>query len=946
MISEPLGSLLAAPFDGRVVAQDDDPLNKYSDFDGNPTVVYPWSNQGLRHAIQIKEHLGEKGFLRSGLSSSGDGRLQGEGGLVVDFSCFTRIEVRKLEGEADGRVTIGVEAGVNTQQLADELIRINAFLPLGDNPVQSVVSSVLSGKPGYFDRSMGRLREYVTNLEVITPQGDVGSFKKGDSEFDSILRGAFGGAIKTITFFAMTAFSKSVELMSASFVYSKADFEAAIRLMSNQSISSTMDLSVDAYTGAYGVILVSVKIAGKPGDHHRMVEVLDKLKLSGEGPRIHRVNVLGPAEIVDLVVKGGLSGSLYVDRSLVGKHYERVVQLKDFDSFMASFVQKIATAFAGTPGGTAPQVAGSLRLSLNDKQNVVVSAQVFLPRHQADAEVQFDRTAESLLGKHLMSRPRVAAQNLNRQKNVPSVNLSALKPVPAAVGTSRIPGFGGQIYAPGDPDYDQKRTQYASSSYPEEQGPKGSMHPCMVAYPRPDSEDIGAAIRYANGNPKNIQARSGGHQYCGLSSGGEDTILLSMDLYSKIEITEVNGKKYATVGPGARLTKIAAKFNDAGVTIPHGECPLVAIGGHVQTGGYGHFLRSYGLALDHVYKFKIYQSDGKLLTVNRPPARDENSLFWGVLGGGPGSFGILTEITFECIRDDDHKYSWGYSRAFWYGKSLFQKGMEEIQRWTKLVASGSAEIPPDVDMCMTVTSGVWEGWTPRPPYYLLEIVNGNKDGKDDGGSNNRFLKTAIKNITSETWRQFPCHGFEGDEDLSYMANSFVRREGTTEDGREFPYPYKKRLNCTKQPLTTKFVESFVDLVDRVVNSSNVLLVFQMFIGGGAYASPTPNPPVNAICHRDVVLGIVFDCFYMQDGEGQAEAFQKEMQDLLVEFGASGAQEIRMLWGTFGNSDETRISDDKVRKYFYDDVTWKALQQLKKKVDPQDLFHTRFTVQLP
>jgi len=462
MTSESLDSLLAVPFQGRVVPHDDDPLNKYSDFNDKPIVVYPWSNAGLCHAIKIKEHLGKKGFLRSGLSSSGDGPLHSEGGLVVDFSCFTRIEVQKTGRGGEGRIAIEVEAGANTRQLADELIRNNAFLPLGDNPVQSVVSSVLSGNPGYFDRSMGRLRDYVEKLEAITPQGEPASFKKGDGEFDSILDGTFGGAIKVITFSAVTSSSQSVELMCARFFYANADFEAAIRLISHPSITPTMDLSVHAYTDAYGVIVVSVTIAGKPGDHGRMAEVLDRLKLSREGPnkeetetRVHRVDVSNPAEIVESIIKGGLSGSHYVDRNLVGKHYEKVVELKDFDSFRTSFVKKMTIAFAETPSGTAPRVAGSLRLSLNNKQNIVVSAEVFLPKRRGDAEIRFDRAATRLLGKHVMSRPRVAAQNMDRQKSLPSVDLGALRPVPAAAGTARIPGFGGPIYAPGDPDYDK-----------------------------------------------------------------------------------------------------------------------------------------------------------------------------------------------------------------------------------------------------------------------------------------------------------------------------------------------------------------------------------------------------------------------------------------------------------------------------------------------------------
>ena len=85
----------------------------------------------------------------------------------------------------------------------------------------------------------------------------------------------------------------------------------------------------------------------------------------------------------------------------------------------------------------------------------------------------------------------------------------------------------------------------------------------------------------------------------------------------------------------------------------------------------------------------------------------------------------------------------------------------------------------------------------------------------------------------------------------------------------------------------------------MVNSDKVLLCFQMFIGGGAYASPVPEPPVNSICNRDVVLGIVFDCFYEPGGEAEAEGFQQDMQNLLADY--SGTQEIRMLWGTFGDT---------------------------------------------
>ena len=63
-----------------------------------------------------------------------------------------------------------------------------------------------------------------------------------------------------------------------------------------------------------------------------------------------------------------------------------------------------------------------------------------------------------------------------------------------------------------------------------------------------------------------------------------------------------------------------------------------------------------------------------------------------------------------------------------------------------------------------------------------------------------------------------------------------------------------------------------------------------------------------------------------------------MKDLLGVL--SGNQEVRMLWGSFG---DTNIAKENVRRSYYDGDTWTNLQKLKKE---DDLFHTEFTVQLP
>lgn len=169
--------------------------------------------------------------------------------------------------------------------------------------------------------------------------------------------------------------------------------------------------------------------------------------------------------------------------------------------------------------------------------------------------------------------------------------------------------FKGKIYRKGHPEYDVKKHQYATTSYPAKQ-----MSPFLLVYPT-NVVDIACVLKLAKELKKNVVARSGGHQYSGLSSGGDGTIVLSMDAFTGVH---KNADGLIEIGPCTPLKEASKNLQKLKVSIPHGECPLVNVGGHAQTGGYGIFIHSFGLCLDYIEAFEIVLASGEFKKVVRP----------------------------------------------------------------------------------------------------------------------------------------------------------------------------------------------------------------------------------------------------------------------------------------------------------------------------------------
>jgi FAD/FMN-containing dehydrogenase len=148
-----------------------------------------------------------------------------------------------------------------------------------------------------------------------------------------------------------------------------------------------------------------------------------------------------------------------------------------------------------------------------------------------------------------------------------------------------------------------------------------------------------AALVQARAPGQGFALRSGGHCFEGFSQHSQTVIDLG-----PLDHVEMLGPDRMRVGPGAMLGEVNAVTGPRGMMLPAGYCQTVGVGGHIGGGGIGLLGRPYGLACDHLLAARVLLADGTIVKASDDSHPD---LFWALRGGGSGSFGIVTDFTFQ-----------------------------------------------------------------------------------------------------------------------------------------------------------------------------------------------------------------------------------------------------------------------------------------------------------
>ncbi|HEU4450641.1 MAG TPA: FAD-binding oxidoreductase [Gaiellaceae bacterium] len=155
-----------------------------------------------------------------------------------------------------------------------------------------------------------------------------------------------------------------------------------------------------------------------------------------------------------------------------------------------------------------------------------------------------------------------------------------------------------------------------------------------------DAGEVAAVVDLARESGLELAVRSGGHSGAGhgVSEGG---IVLDLSRLKALEIDPE--RRVARAETGLTSGEVTGAAGAHGLAVGFGDTGSVGIGGLTLGGGVGYLVRKHGLTIDSLLAAEVVTADGRLLHADEERNSD---LFWAVRGGG-GNFGVATRFAYR-----------------------------------------------------------------------------------------------------------------------------------------------------------------------------------------------------------------------------------------------------------------------------------------------------------
>jgi FAD/FMN-containing dehydrogenase len=143
--------------------------------------------------------------------------------------------------------------------------------------------------------------------------------------------------------------------------------------------------------------------------------------------------------------------------------------------------------------------------------------------------------------------------------------------------------------------------------------------------------------------------RSGGHCYEDFYANNPNGTLIDMSMMN--HVGRLPDDTCYHVSAGATLGKAYQDlYKLYNVTLPGGTCDSVGAGGHITGGGYGFVSRLHGTTADWVTGVDILTVDSKgKVALRRCTANEDSDLLRACRGAGGGNFGVIVDYAFDKL---------------------------------------------------------------------------------------------------------------------------------------------------------------------------------------------------------------------------------------------------------------------------------------------------------
>ncbi len=405
--------------------------------------------------------------------------------------------------------------------------------------------------------------------------------------------------------------------------------------------------------------------------------------------------------------------------------------------------------------------------------------------------------------------------------------------------------------------------------------------PAVIVRPE-GAIDVARAVIAARELDLDIAVRGGGHSVAGHSTS-EGGMLIDLSAMAAVDIDPIHWTGTAQGGATAGAYTVAAAQH--GFATPFGDSGSVGLGGLTLGGGVGWLARKHGMTIDSLLAVDLVTADGELRTVTEASDPD---LFWALRGGG-GNFGIATRFHYRV-----------HPVSMVTGGALVLPLTADVLTG---IVEASLEAPDELTQITMIMR------LPEAPFVPAELVG-----------------TPVAMV-------LPVHA--GDPEAGAAAMAPFRKLATPLMDMVGPMPYAGMYQLTaggSEPSPEVVRSAFLDgfdraaaqaIVERQVSPEGAAAMSQLRVLGGAMARVPAG--ATAFAHRQAPIMATAMAFAVESFEAAAAFADGVLADVS-----------RHAVGAYVNF----LADDGANRLraAYPGATYERLVAVKRRVDPDNVFH--------